>query len=215
MKESIYYFFKYHFFGKTRSFIKHIYRKYVLWYDYWSEIKLSKRQERHNKHFRWSKENVEKINYLNQYLTNLMEEVYSDCLALKEQHDKWISEGKSYYKNYEIRGNIVHIEPNSENFGTRKTNFTDAQDDVTDDKIWCIRLSDSDFCKTKLNKENQFKNYRWWETEFSTNLKDHGIENPCTFIDAFLYVNKGYSLEDFIQMTEENFCKNIEVNYVS
>ncbi|MCQ2589025.1 MAG: hypothetical protein MJ179_01240 [Treponema sp.] len=214
MKESIYYFFKYHFFGKTRSFIKHIYRKYVLWYNYWSEKRLCKRQERHNKHFRWSKENVEKTNYLNQYLTNLMEEVYSDCVALKKQHDKWISEGKSYYKNYEIIGYIVHTETDPDNYGIRKTNFTEAQDYVTDNKAWCIRLSDPEFCKTELLKENQFKNYRWWGTEFSATLKEHGVENTCAFLDSFLNVNKAYSLKDFVRMTEDNFCKNIEVNYV-
>ena len=215
LKQKLYYFFKYHFFYKTRLFIRQIIRKYVLCYDFWTKEKLSNRQERQNRHFRWSKENIEKINCLNKHLAKLMKEVHSDCLALKEQHDKWISEGKSYYKNYEIKGNIIHIESDSDDYGTRKTNFTDAQEDVTDDKAWCICLSDSDFCKTELSKENQFKNYRWWDTEFEVMLKEHGIENPCAFLDAFLHINKGYSLKDFIHMTEENFCKNVEVNYVS
>ena len=215
MKKKIYYFFKYHFFIKSRSFVKHVFRKYVLWYDYWTMEKLENRQERQNKHFKWTKENIEKIKSLNQYLTNLMEDVYSDCQTLEVQHDKWISEGKDCYKNYEIKGYIIHRETDCDNYGIRKTNFTDAQDDVTDDTSWCIRLSDFEFCKTELSKENQFKNHKWWNSSFSTELIEHGIENPCAFLDAFLYTNKGYSLKDFVKMTKENFCKSVEVHYVS
>ena len=72
LKQKLYYFFKYHFFYKTRLFIRQIIRKYVLCYDFWTKEKLSNRQERQNRHFRWSKENIEKINCLNKHLTKLI-----------------------------------------------------------------------------------------------------------------------------------------------
>jgi len=208
-------FMKYRFFIKTRRFVKNTVRKYIFWYDYWNELKLDNRRDRQNKHFKWTEKKVIKMIDLNSYLTKLMTELYIDCEKLRIQIDNWIEEGKTCYKNYEIVGSIVCIRPDYDDLSRRQANLSDAQEHVTDSTAWCIRISDKKFCKTKLSKEVQFKNGRLWDYGITSTLKSVGIEQPCAYIDALLNLNHGYSLKDFVKMTEENFCKNIEVKYES
>lgn len=208
-------FMQYRFFIKTRSFIKNTYQKYILWYDYWNEKRLDDRRDRQNKRFRLTEQNATKLIDLNKYLSKLMTEVYMDCAKLRIQLDKWIEEGKTCYKNYEIVGSIVCIRPDYDVLSRRQANLSDAQDYVTDNTAWCVRISDKEFCKTELSKDVQFKNGRLWDYGITLTLKNFGIEKPCAYVDALLNINHGFSLKDFVKMTEENFCKNIEVKYES
>jgi len=47
-------FIQYRLISKSRTFLRHIWRKYVLWYDYWTEVKLDDRKDRQNRHFKWN-----------------------------------------------------------------------------------------------------------------------------------------------------------------
>lgn len=186
--------------------------------NYWTVARLANRQAKQNKNFIWSQDEIRRVLELNSYLAGLMEEVYADCLKLKMQMDKWISEGKEFYRNYEITGCIIYeIDyEDYEDCEERKIELLNSQCHNTDDSAWCVRFSDPGFCKTELSKKTLMQNGGWWVSSFPVDpdLKEPDIEKPCAFVHAFLHGNCAFSLKDFIQMSEKDFYKHVEVRYV-
>lgn len=174
---------------------------------------LQKRKEKLNNAFIWTEENKQKILDLNNHLCSLMDSLYDQVAKLKEIHDKFISEGKTEYFNYSIKGSILYA-PDNENpaLTKREIKMQEALDSFLKWELYQIFATGIPDCtgSTKMpNREYMDSDKK--EYGCIDDIDDIDDFQICKPLSIFLDTVSCFAIEDILKITSKDFYTEAEV----
>ena len=180
--------------------------------DYEYDCKMAKRVEaRYRKwkkvsKFEWTDENVRRIIALNNALMEKENKLYELFVKVKNDIEKLIADGHSYYENYDIEATLSY-------------EADDYSTPIADDKTMCDVYYCTNFsvcCCLRTSKDRPletrdqalFRDMNWNHDMFR-NFPDRQ-QYICRFLHV-LAEEGTYTMEDLLYLNPENFVECIEI----
>ena len=186
-------------------------------YDSNIKVELYRRKQLLNATFEWTPENTRKIIELNNYLWQLLRQIYDSMLKFKNDFDSWIASGDESYKGYTIYGELTHI--NTEEVSMEECNLWFNMERITDN--WETRLSFG--WNPYGDIPEPIKPFEAIMDYYSSSCSD-SLHNPldtphlkginiCPCLMDVMVNKETYSLADLTKMKFTDFKYNIEVDF--